>query len=149
MTRAQSIYCEKSCLRIRRIFSEAPWANYDLIVSVILCGSGDLFANPEMSSDYNKVYSTLDRSGSPAAGAVFMASGIASFVMVAWPKQPPFVLRLMAGTHGGRVLVVRTNNWGTWSPPVSTVTYSVMQPLPVWRYCERAMGDEPSTLNNL
>lgn len=134
MIKAQLIYCA-SCIRIRRILNEAPWANYDLIVASILCGVGVyLFSNPDMFSHYNKVYATLDRFGSPAAwGSVFVAAGIASFVIVAWPKQPPFVLRLLARMGSAFCLLsFALNNWGNVPPPVSTVTYSVLAAAAVW-----------------
>lgn len=134
MIKAQLIYCA-SCIRIRRILNEAPWANYDLIVASILCGIGVyLFANPDMFSHYGHVYATLDRFGPPAGwGAVFVASGIASFVIAAWPERPPFVLRLLARMGSAFCLLsFALNNWGNTPPPVSTVTYSVLAAAAVW-----------------
>lgn len=134
MIKEQLLYCA-SCIRIRRILNEAPWANYDLIVSSILCGVGVyLLANPDMFSNYNHVYATLARFGSPAAwGAVFVASGIASFVISAWPNRPPFTLRLLARMVAAFCLLsFALNNLGNVPPPVSTVTYSVLAAAAVW-----------------
>lgn len=133
MKPAKVIYCE-SCLRLRRIMAEAPWANYDLIVSAILVGVGGyLLAMPDMFGHY-KVYATLARFGTPALwGALFFASGLASFGVAAWPDRPSFALRLMARMMVAFCLCsVALNNLGDTPPPVSTVTYSVLALAALW-----------------
>lgn len=122
-------------MRVRNILLDAPWANYDLVVSAILVGiSFYLFLSPDMFSRYEGVYSTLDRFGPPSTwGAMLLVSGCLSFIVAAWPTRPPFLMRILARMGVAFCfLSFALNNWGNTPPPVSTVTYSVLAAAAVW-----------------
>lgn len=127
-SRMNTTYCI-ICARVRGILMEAPWANYDLILSFILTGVGIyMIASPGMFETYSGVYKTLARLGDERLwGATFVVFGIASFLLVAWPFRPPFLFRLLGRVGAAFCLwSFAFNNWSNSPPPISTIPYTVL-----------------------
>lgn len=123
------------CGRLRSVLLEAPWANFDLIASAILVGSGSyLLASPTMFDRYGGVYHTLAQfSDEWVWGAMFLLGGVLSFLIVCWPIRPPFLFRLTARMMAAFCLTsFALNNLSSTPPPVSTVTYSVLALSALW-----------------
>ena len=113
--RAWLAYCG-TCQRIREIMIHAPWSNFDLMTSVIVCGIGGyLLFMPGMFQAIGGVYSGMARLGPEWAWAcVFLLIGGLGLTTVLWCVRPRFIWRLLELA----ILDWSISMW--WKPP----TYS-------------------------
>lgn len=121
--------------RLRDIFLEAPWSNYDLLVSLVVIGIGIyLIANNEMFENIGGVYYQMASVATERQwGALFVGCGSFGLLAVIWCNAPGFVLRLSARMATAFcILVLAGNNALNMPPPLSTVTYMLLSVWSVW-----------------
>ena len=127
-------YCG-TCQRIREIMIHAPWSNFDLMTSVIVCGIGGyLLFMPGMFQAIGGVYGGMARLGPEWAWAcVFLLCGGLGLGVVLWCVRPRFVWRLLArmGT-AACLLTFALNNLSNYPPPLSAVTYVLLSMWALW-----------------
>lgn len=133
-SRSWLVYCG-TCQRIREIMIAAPWSNFDLMTSSIVCGIGGyLLFMPGMFQAVGGVYRGMARLGPEWAWAVvFLLLGGLGLITVLWCTRPRFGARLLA--RMGVALCLLTfalNNLSYYPPPLSAVTYVLLSVWALW-----------------
>ena len=124
-----------TCRRLRDILAEAPWSNYDLLISLIVFGVGlYMLVCRTMFQHIGGVYAKMAQVADELTwGLLFVACGGISFAITIWCYAPGFLWRLGARMATAFcLLVLAGNNALHMPPPLSTVTYILLAIWAVW-----------------